>query len=207
MSEENTEIQDKILLAALGDVIFDGWEWNVIEQAADKLGYDSGVLATAFPEKIQGVLVHFSDWADRQTLLVLAQINTDDMRVRDRIACGVTERLKVLAPHKEAFRSSTKYWLNPFRKMAAGKMVWKSADVIWVWAGDESTDYNHYSKRMLLSGVITTTMLSWLRDETDDMQETLNFLDHRIDNVLQLGKFVGGLKKYACGLKSMASKG
>lgn len=193
--------------STLGDVPFDGWEWPVVEKAAETLGYDAGALATAFPDQLQGVVLHFSDWADRQMMEALAEIDSEELRVRERIARGVSERLKVLMPHKEAFRSSTKYWLNPLHKMAAGKMVWKTADAIWIWAGDVSTDYNHYSKRTLLSGVITTTMLAWLRDETDGAQETLDFLDHRIDNVLQFGKFVGGLKKCANSLKSMASKG
>ena len=30
---------------------------------------------------------------------------------------------------------------------------WKTADTIWRLAGDESTDFNYYSKRLLLSWV------------------------------------------------------
>ena len=36
------------------------------------------------------------------------------------------------------------------------KLAWESADHLWRWAGDEATDWNHYSKRTILSGILTT---------------------------------------------------
>ncbi len=77
------------------------------------------------------------------------------------------------------------------RKPAATKMVWYSADKIWEWAGDTATDYNRYTKRGLLSGVITATMLVWVHDKSEGYQKTSDFLDRRIDNVLVVGKLAG----------------
>lgn len=191
MSDQNREIQDTILLAALEDVPFDSWTWSVIEQAAQKKGYDSSALVKAFPNKLLDVLIHFSDWADRQMLVRLNKVDNTDIRIRDRVRQGVAERIDILQPYKEAFRSSASFWLNPLHKFTAGKIVWRTADEIWIWAGDTATDYNHYSKRALLSGVITSTMLAWLRDDSDNSQETLDFLDRRIDNVLKFGRVAG----------------
>ena len=211
MSNEKIEIQDKILLAALADVPFDGWAWAVIEQAGEKAGYDRDMVAEAFPDKIQSILLHFSNWADREMLARLEDVSCEDMRIRDRVRRGVAERLNVLEPYKESVRASGSYWLNPFRKITAGKMVWQSADKIWIWAGDTSTDYNHYTKRALLSGVITSTMLAWFNDHSDNREETLAFLDRRIDNVLKIGKLAGGLigrvSSLKSGLKNTLSKG
>ena len=207
MSDQNQERQDQILLNTLADVPFDGWTWQVVEQAAEKAGIRPDIAVTLFPERIQSVLIHFSDWADRQMLGRLKEINGGDMRVRDRVRCGVVERLDVLLPHKEALRLSSSYWLNPFRKVTAVKMVWKTADKIWIWAGDTATDYNHYTKRGLLSGVITATTMAWLNDTSDNHEETLAFLDRRIDNVLTVGKFASRFKGRVDGLKSTVSKG
>ncbi len=70
-------------------------------------------------------------------------------------------------------------------------MVWQTADVIWNWAGDEAEDYNHYTKRILLSGVITATTVRWLNDKSENHHETHEFLDRRINNVLKLGQGAG----------------
>lgn len=193
MNEKNRDIQDKILLAALEDVPFDGWIWRGVEQAAVKAGFKADMAGAVFPEKLSSVLKHFSAWADGQMLAALEGVDNHDMRVRDRIKIAVTKRFEVLEPYKECVRASSVYWLSPFRKTEAAKMVWSSADAIWNWAGDTATDYNHYSKRLLLSGVMTTTTVRWLNDLSEGHKETLAFLDRRIDNVLTFGRLAGNL--------------
>lgn len=182
-------------MAALADVPFDGWCWDVIEKSALRLGYDKETVRRVFSDKLSNVLRYFSIWADRQMLAALEGVNIDNMRVRDRIRLAIQTRLEVLEPYKESVRAASVYWFSPFRKITAGKMVWQSADKIWNWAGDRATNYNHYTKRALLSGVITTTMVAWLNDNSSNHQETLAFLDRRIDNVLGIGKFIGKFKR------------
>jgi ubiquinone biosynthesis protein COQ9 len=195
MNTRNQDIQDKIIEAALEDVAFDGWKWSVIEAAAVKAGYGEDMAMAVFPEKLSNVLAHFSDLADRQMLDALKDITPDDLRIRDRIKQGVMARLMALNPYKESVRAASVYWLVPTRKIQAAKQVWKTADVIWTWAGDEAEDYNHYTKRLLLSGVITATTVAWLNDTSEDHQDTEAFLDRRINNVLKIGgaagKFMG----------------
>lgn len=195
MTKKNRDIQDAILLAALEDVPFDGWNWSTIENAAVKAGYSADMAHAVFPTELPDVLRHFSDWADRQMLAALENTDKTDMRVRDKVRRGVAERIRVLQPYKESVKAGMSYWMRPFRKIEAGKMVWQTADRIWEWAGDEATDYNRYTKRALLSGVITSTMLAWMNDNSDNYQETLDFLDRRIDNVLGLGRIIGQFKQ------------
>jgi ubiquinone biosynthesis protein COQ9 len=191
MNTRNQDIQDKIIKLALEDVAFDGWKWSVIEQATEKAGYEKEMALAVFPEKIQDALAHFSDLADRLMLEKLPQTPDDDMRVRDRIRLAVQTRLECLEDHKEAVREASTYWLVPTRKIQAGTLVWKTADVMWNWAGDTSDDYNHYTKRVLLSGVITTTTIRWLNDQSESHTESWAFLDRRIDNVLKVGGTAG----------------
>lgn len=191
MNTRNQDIQDQILLAALPHVAFDGWVWSVIQEACVEAGYEQDVAMAVFPDKIDDVLVHFSHWADRQMLQNLPDTPDENVRVRDRIKLAVQTRLETLSDHKEAVRAASVYWMVPTRKIRAGKLVWKTADVMWNWAGDTAQDYNHYSKRALLSGVITTTTVRWLNDELEGHEESWAFLDRRIDNVLKLGGTTG----------------
>lgn len=185
--------QDQILMAALEDVPFDGWSWRIVQEASVKAGFKVETADAVFPEKLNDVLVHFADWSDRQMMAALADLNPDEMRVRDRVAIAVEKRLRVLEPHKDCVRASAGYWARPFKKVEAAKLIWRTSDIIWTWAGDTATDYNKYSKRGLLSGVLTSTMLYWLNDKSDDMDDTLAFLERRIDNVLRFGRVTGGI--------------
>ena len=195
MDQDTLKIRDEILEAALPNVVFDGWSWEMICSAAVEAGHSENVARAVFPEKMVGVLDHFADWADRQMLEALVDVNPEDHRIRDRVRIALLARFEVLNPYKDAVNQSLHFWLWPTRKPRAIKITWRLADRIWDWAGDDSADYNHYTKRGLLSGVIASTTLAWLNDSSDDMDKTKAFLDRRIENVMQLGKVIQTVKK------------
>jgi len=167
---EIKDIRNKILLAALEQVAFDGWSWDVMNAAADEVGFSEAELRAVFPERMIGVLDYFADWADREMLAALEDVNPADMRVRDRIHEAVMARFTALYPYQEAVRQSARFWLWPSRKVRAVKITWRTADRIWDWAGDTSTDYNRYTKRGLLSGVIASTTFAWFNDADEEMR-------------------------------------
>ncbi|MGE3624666.1 MAG: COQ9 family protein, partial [Bdellovibrionales bacterium] len=72
--------------------------------------------------------------------------------------------------------------------------LWHAADLIWWDAGDTATDYNHYSKRILLSGVIASTTLYWMNGGSADFEKTEAFLQNRISDVLKAGGFLAKIK-------------
>lgn len=185
------KIKDEIIMSALVHVPFDGWCWDVIEQAAKDAAYEPEMARAVFPDKMIDVLDGFADWADREMLRNLSDVNAQDLRVRDRVKEAVFMRYKVLNSHKESVRLSAQFWLHPLHKMRAAKIIWRTADCVWGWAGDTATDYNRYTKRGLLSSILVPTTLAWLSDDSQDMRVTEGFLERRIENVLQLGKIVG----------------
>lgn len=193
--EKIIRIRDEILTAALPHVPFDGWSWEGIEAASLEAGHTKPIAQAVFPERLTGALDAFSDMADRAMLAALAGLNPEEMRVRDRVRRALLARYEFLSPYKEAVRLSLAFWMMPLRKIRAARIVWRTADRIWDWAGDQATDYNRYTKRGLLSGVIASTTLAWLEDKSPDMRETKEFLDRRIENVMQAGKFVGRFKR------------
>lgn len=195
MNEDPETIRDKIIEAVLPDVVFDGWTMTAVEAAAMRAGYDRAMVPAIFPGNLCDVLNHFSDWADRAMLNALAEVDPKDMRVRDRVRCAVLARLEILAPWKDAVKLGLSYWSVPYRAAQGGRAVWRTSDRIWDWAGDTATDYNRYTKRALLSGVISSTMLFWVGRQEDDPEAVRAFLDRRIENIMQLGRIIGKIKK------------
>ena len=62
-------------------------------------------------------------------------------------------------------------------------------------AGDRATDYNYYTKRLLLAGVLSSTTLFWLNDRSEGHEATWAFLERRIDEVLKVGGRLGKTMK------------
>jgi ubiquinone biosynthesis protein COQ9 len=192
---ETQKTKYEILETALGNIPFDGWEWTVFEDAAIKSDHEKAMASAIFPRKIHDTLSCFSEWADDQMLEVLNNVDTCQMRVRDRIIMGVQTRIQCLTPYKDCVRESAKQLSKPQHVRLGAQITWDCADKIWEWAGDTSTDYNRYTKRGLLSGVIGSTMLYWLQDDSENHHQTIEFLHRRIDNVLFLGKNISPVIK------------
>ncbi len=193
--KNTTEIRDHILDTLLPAVPFDGWTMTAAKEAARQAGYGDAIIDAVFPGGMTDIARHFADRADREMLAALSGTNAAALKIRERIIHAAQKRYLWLNGHKEAERQAVAYWMRPLRKYQGGKIVWRTADRIWRWAGDEATDYNHYTKRALLSGVLASTTLYWLQDEARDLSATFAFLDRRIENVLKIGKMMGHLKK------------
>lgn len=195
MSPQNRLIKDKIIETALLDVPFDGWTMNVLKKAAHDAGFGQGMVLSVFPQGVKDAIRHFALMADEAMIERLSAIDPQSLKIRERVAEAVWARLLFLSEHKEAERLAVAYWARPFRKWDGIKIVWNTADRIWDWAGDTATDYNRYTKRGLLSGVIGSTTLYWLNDQSKDHADSRAFLDRRIENVMGIGKIVGKLKR------------
>jgi ubiquinone biosynthesis protein COQ9 len=185
--------QDKITIfeSGLKHVPFDGWSLSTFEQAAVSIGYEAAIVEAFFPKGDRDLIDYFAQWADRQMMDALYDTDASEMRIRDRVKICLQMRISILNPHKEAVNLAFKKLLHPQNARMAASITWRTADVIWNWAGDTAQDYNYYTKRGLLSGVISTTMTYWLQDKSDNHAKTLDFMDRRIENVLFIGKNAG----------------
>ncbi len=184
------ETRDKLCAAALVHVPFDGWTARALRAGAADLGLDPALAANAFPGGPAELLEAFSAEIDRRMLAELEARDLEAMKHRQRIATAVRARLELLAPHREAVRRGLSFLAVPRHAALGVRCLYRSVDAIWHAAGDTSTDYNFYTKRMLLAGVYSATLLFWLNDESEGCSETWAFLDPRLAELVRVG---GGL--------------
>src|SRR5436853_5155574 len=111
------------------------------------------------------------------------------LKIRDKIRSLVWHRLEIMGPAREAVRRALAILAMPHNIPLALRIGWRSTDLMWRIAGDTSTDFNHYTKRMTLGAVYGSTLLVWLDDRSEDWTETAAFLDRRIDDVMKFEKF------------------
>jgi ubiquinone biosynthesis protein COQ9 len=180
--------RDIIVESALKHVAFDGWSNSALTQGAIEAGFSDNMVLRAFPNGMSEVIDHFADWSDRRMIVELETQNLEAKKIRERIHACVKTRVQLSALHKEAIRRLLAYFALPINTPLAARLAWRSCSIMWYEAGDRSADWNHYTKRGLLVGVYSTTLLYWMGDEGDDegdFPETWAFLDRRISDVLK----------------------
>jgi ubiquinone biosynthesis protein COQ9 len=195
--------KEAVLAAALKHVPFDGLSDAALARAGEETGADKATLAAYFPQGALSLVEAFSDAADAEMEQRLAALNLPAMKIRERIATAVKERLAALRPNKEAARRAAAFLSLPPNAPLLAKLLYKTVDAMWRAAGDTSTDFNFYTKRAILAGVYSSTLLRWFSDTSEDEHETNAFLAARIENVMQFEKFKAQVKEQMAKLPSL----
>jgi ubiquinone biosynthesis protein COQ9 len=182
----SAESREKLLLAALRHVAFDGWTARALEAGARDAGFATSDVVRAFPGGVADALILFSDCSDRRMLAAVAPEGLEAMRTNARIAALVRARLDALAPHREAMRRALTWSALPGHQAVAARCLARTVDAIWYAAGDRSADFSYYTKRALLSAVYAATVLVWIEDRSADASVTWPFLDRRLAEVGRL---------------------
>jgi ubiquinone biosynthesis protein COQ9 len=193
-------LREKLLAEVLKHVAFDGWTDKTLHEAAASLKMDDADARVAFPRGIVDAITFFSHQADDAAEAIILKADLKSMKVRERVAFAVRTRIEVIARHKEAARRGAALFALPQHALDGASCVYRTCDMIWRAIGDTSTDFNFYTKRGLLSGVVTSTMLYWFGDNSEDASETWKFLDRRIADVMQIEKVKSAVLKAASGL-------
>lgn len=180
------EKKDAIVLAAAPHVSFDGWGEAALAAGAEDAGFDAKTAKRLFPEGAVDAIAHFATISDREMIKAMEAADVGTMRVRDRVIFGVRARLEFLGPYREAVRGGLGVLANPLHAGLMAKITHTTVDHIWYMAGDRSADFNYYTKRGLLAAVYGPTVLYWLNDQSENCEDTWDFLARRIDDVLKI---------------------
>ena len=185
---------DAILDAALMHVPFDGWSDATLRAALRDLDAPSEAGKLAFPRGALDLALAFHRRGDAALREALEAADLGSMKIREKIIYAVRTRIEIAAD-KEAVRRGVTFFALPQNSVTGAQAIWETADTIWDAIGDTSRDANWYSKRAILSGVYSSTILFWLGDDSTDNQGTWDFLDRRIENVMQFEKVKAAVNK------------
>jgi ubiquinone biosynthesis protein COQ9 len=194
---EETEAKDRLLLAMLPEVAFDGWSLAALRAGARSIGVAEAEAVALFPRGPAAMVQWFSHWADRE---MLATVATDDfaaMRTSERLAAAIGARLAVLAPYREAARRAASVLALPQNLPLGLRLLYDTVDAAWYAAGDTATDFNFYSKRALLAGVYGATLVYWFDDRSPESAHTLEFLARRLADTAALPRLAERLRAAA----------
>ena len=120
-------------------------------------------------------------------------IRFKSFKINEKIKYFLIRRLMIfqdLVNKKKFFQKVMK----PNSILSANKILFKIADEIWFLAGDKSTDYNYYTKRIILMKIYAITFSFFVFDDSKNLEKTKKFLDKEINFVLKFGNLKKKLK-------------
>ena len=183
------QLRRRLALPVGENAVFDGWSRAAVDAAADSLGIDQAQARLAMPKTAAGLVDTYIQAVDRALEEHFTPERLAGMKIRLKIRSLVWRRLEIMSPAREAVRRAVALLAMPQNLPLGARTGWRSADLMWRIAGDTSTDYNHYTKRLLLGGVYASTLLVWLDDNSADWADTGAFLDRRIDDLMKIEKW------------------
>jgi ubiquinone biosynthesis protein COQ9 len=175
--------------AAIGDMLPRAGSvgWHAAFGGAD------AVTARLFPGGATEIVEAYLDLMDRR-MIESAMPRLSGLRLTGRVHALIQARLEVVEPHKQVVRRTVLYLALPAHAALAARCMARTVDAVWHAAGDTSADMSWYTKRAILTGVYTSTLLYWLHGDTGT-DAALAFLDRRLALVARIGRLRGRMTR------------
>jgi len=184
IDEPTAEIIDALVM----NVPFDGWTQSALRNALAGLGLDPADAPLIFPGGAAEMIEAFCTLCDQRMEQAAEAAELAAYRLPARVRAVIALRFEQNRGNKTAIRRAMAWLSLPQNLGLAARLTAATIDAIWHAAGDVSADISWYTKRGILAGVYTTTLLYWLRDTSDEDKDTLRFLDRRLADVARIGK-------------------
>ena len=188
------ELRDALAPLLPAQAAFDGWTEKALAAAAAVLGVPADRARLSFPGGATEMIDAWFASVDGGMAAALPPEALASMKIREGITALVEARLHILTPHREALRRALAILAMPQNVAAGARLGWRAADRMWRLAGDQATDFAHYTKRLTLAGVYAATLLAFIDDESEGQADTRAFLGRRIGEVMRFEKLKAQLK-------------
>lgn len=191
--ESEEQLQHRILTAALEFVPAHGWTAEAIAEGAQSLGLSSAA-ASMFGNDGSELILHFVTQCNTRLTHVLeeeqklVQLGQAEKRKTDQFLRDAVEtRLRMLIPYIEHWPRALSILMLPPNIPSSLSLLTSMVDDMWHYAGDQSTDFNWYTRRAVLAGIYNTTELVMMQDSSPDFEDTWRFLENRINDAMNMG--------------------
>ncbi|MFC5345385.1 COQ9 family protein [Brevundimonas staleyi] len=164
-----------------------GWNARLVREACAAQGLSEGDQELLLPNGPRDLAALLWRRHDAEALAELG--DPAGLKIRERIARALETRLEVAMAHPEAEKRASGFMALPTNTGLALSLTWGTADGLWRWAGDTATDWNHYSKRTILSGILIPAMTLRLFNGKEASDA---FVAARIENVMAFEKWKAG---------------
>ena len=190
------EVKIELVKAMLSHVPFDGWTWKAMEQGAVDINFKKNktenerleIYKSFFNNASIDFIKIFANIIDIRLQENYNSLDSKPQRIPEKIKKLILMRLNFCLPYKEAIRTSLSITVLPKNTKQSIEILYATCNHIWRLAGDKSTDFSFYTKRLSLGSIYASTLLFWLNDTSSEQEETEYFLNRRLADISMISK-------------------
>ncbi|MFL2788121.1 MAG: COQ9 family protein [Paracoccaceae bacterium] len=198
---------NKFIEIALKHVPFEGWNEQVFEKTCLEANISIIQGKLLFPRSSTDLMLSFLKRDDDELSNLIKKSDNVNQKYRNRISNAIFDRINLAQQNREAYRKALSLLALPHMAPDNAAMMWNLSDTIWIALNDSSTDINWYTKRITLGFVYSTSLIYWLGDESHELKKTKDFLERRIEDVMEFEKVKGKFRNSKFGQEFMRGPG
>ena len=160
-----------------------GWNTLLFKKISAQSDININDLTVLFPDGYIEMLKFALDQTNLELVNNCKKINLSKLPLHKRIKKILLAKFKIMEKEKKFFKRIFYFLLIPTNYKILSTQLYKSIDLMWYIAGDNSTDFNFYTKRMILSGIYTSLIINFINNHD------LNYIEEKLDiHLLKVSK-------------------
>ena len=190
------KIRNQILQEAKPYIVKFGWNENLFVNMKKDSKFTYEEMNVLFPRGYTTLIEMYLREINSKMTVESQKINLIRLRIHERIREIFILRLKIMSKEKKLISKTFLYFLLPQNYKLALKNLYKTVDQMWFLAGDNSTNFNFYSKRAILVSIYTRVMMHFVNNNKID--ETIILLNKqlkRVSNIPRIKNRINDLMK------------
>jgi len=161
-----------------------GWKESSLQDASKKVFKEELYYKTLF-DSVGDVLSYFENLEDEKMVKKFGTRKKEES-IRQFIGKLVLSRIREIPGGINMHKALKDYYISFTHIGEVPKSLWRSADRIWIAAGDKSVDMNYYSKRFLLASIYAMSVNRYIKDPESIDSYVPNALDKLVKRMQKL---------------------
>jgi len=180
-----------------------GLNKNSLENISKRYGLNINEIELLFPEGNIDLIKFTLEQLNKELEEYCKKIDLIRLPVHKRIKKVLLSKISLMNKNKLFYRSIFLNLLIPKKNFSLSNQLYNSVDQIWFIAGDSSTDFNFYTKRLILSGIYSRVILFFFNN--NNQEELENILDESLKRVSKIPEIKSKLKIFTDYLPKIAN--
>lgn len=180
-----------------------GLNKNSLENISKRYGLNINEIELLFPEGNIDLIKFTLEQLNKELEEYCKKIDLIRLPVHKRIKKVLLSKISLMNKNKLFYRSIFLNLLIPKKNFSLSNQLYNSVDQIWFIAGDSSTDFNFYTKRLILSGIYSRVILFFFNN--NNQKELENILDESLKRVSKIPEIKSKLKIFKDYLPKIAN--
>ena len=168
---------------------------NSLENISKRYDIDINETELLFPEGNIDLIKFTLDQLNKELEEYCRKIDLIRLPVHKRIKKVLLSKISIMNKNKLFYRSIFLNLLLPKKNFSLSSQLYNSVDQIWFIAGDSSTDFNFYTKRLILSVIYSRIMLYFFNN--NNQEELENILDDSLQKVSKIPEIKSKFKIFS----------